>query len=92
MNAVLSFLNETRKTTETKAILVAALWAASSAVIPGVPLMLPPMDFGGMGTLTVSPAVLIAIALVNVIKKVGTDGATPFLPSELATKEANPDA
>lgn len=88
MNAVLSFLNETRKTTETKAILVSALWAGSASFIPGVPLMLPPMDFGGMGSLTVSPAVLILIALVQVVKKVFTDGATPFVPTSAPTKEA----
>ena len=93
MNAVLATLNESRKTSETKAVLVAALWAGAAQLIPGVPVTLPEMDLTtiGLGVVTLSPAHLILYALIRLVKKVATDGEFPFMPSTTPTKET-PDA
>lgn len=89
MNAVLATLSQSGKTTETKAVIVAALWAGAARFVPGVPLMLPEMDLTslGLGTLTLSPAVLVLIALVQVVKKVVTDNQFPFMPTLMTTTQ-----
>ncbi len=93
MNAVIATLNESRKTSETKAVLVAALWAGAAKLIPGVPMMLPETDLTGigLGVVSLSPVHLILYALVRVVTKVATDGAFPFMPTPIPTKES-PDA
>ena len=94
MNAVLATLNESRKTSETKAVLVAALWAGSAMLVPGIPMILPEMDLTGigLGTVSLSPVHLILYAITRAVIKVGTDGAFPFMPNPTPAKETAPDA
>lgn len=88
MQSVLWVLGQTVQTSETKAMLFAALWAVASRFIPAIPLSLPPMDFGDAGILTLSPVVLAVYVLGRVGVKTFTKGQVPFWP----TKEDAPDA
>jgi hypothetical protein len=79
---VLAILDASRKTSETKALFVAALWAGAARLLPSIPTTIPvDLSAVGMGVLTASPAMMVAYALARLIIKAFTDGETPFMPS-----------
>lgn len=81
MKEVLAWLKASAQTSETKATLVAALWAGSARLIPTIPTNLPlDLSAAGLGVLTASPAMLVAYVLARVVVKALTDGQFPFQP------------
>lgn len=83
LKSVGAWLARSASTSETKAILFAALWALAAISIPSIPVTIP-LDLSsvGMGAIILSPGALVAYALTRVGIKTFTDGQFPFQPSE----------
>ena len=78
---LLAFLNNSRKTSETKALMLGVLWVLMAKVFPAyVPLTLPAFDSPELGTLTLSPAFCFTYMFIQAGRKIFKDGSTPFVP------------
>lgn len=72
---------------ETKLAFVIGLWALVHKMFPAVPIELPSMDLGGLGTITPSLATLGVYVIGRVLFKGATDGELPFVPNEKKAEE-----